>query len=205
MISTTFAFTPRPSGVPIFFISNFLSKISVFRHFLKKFKANRSDNAYLDRSYQYLQLLYWHYVRQVSQFFFISNFISKISVFRHFLKKFKSDRSDIAYLDRSYQYLQLFYWHQVLEKSSRAFSGHFRSKFWVFSKFFFEKSKFFKKIFSISRFFSFWVEKMQKKFFSHCEVRSPEKKNPKSKTFRILSLFSSLSHWIDPIPHDMQV
>ena len=93
--------------------------------------------AYLDRSYRYLQLLHWHHVRQVSQIFFISNFLSKIEVFRTFLNFFKSDRSDNAYLDRSYQYLQVLYWHQVLENASwhsfRPFCLQIRPKSWFFA------------------------------------------------------------------------
>ena len=114
----------------------------------------------------------------------------KIEVFRMLHKNGSEDFAHFAYLDRSHQYLQLFYWHQVLEKSSWAFRGHFRWKFWAFSKNFFFKNRNFSKknfFFDFSIFFVLsW--KMQKKFFSHCEVRSPEtwnfsQKNRKSKLF----------------------
>jgi hypothetical protein len=81
--------------------------------------------AYLDRSHQYLQLFYWHQVLENSSRAFRGHFRSKISVFWTFLKKYCFDRSDIPYLDRSYQYLQLFYWHHARENTSRAFIGHF--------------------------------------------------------------------------------
>ena len=119
----------------IFFISNFLSKISVFRHFFKFEWSDRSHIAYLDRSYQYLQLLYWHYILQVSQKIFISTFLSKISVFRHFFKFECSDRSHIAYLDRSYQYLQLSHWHHVRQVYQIFFISNFLSNFSVFRHF----------------------------------------------------------------------
>ena len=117
---------PCRSDVPIFFIRIFLSKISVFRHFLQFAWSDRSHIAYLDRSYQYLQLLYWDYIRQVSQKIFISNFLSKFSVFRHFLKFEWSDRSHVAYLNRPHQYLQLLYYHHVLPVSQI-------SHFWIIS------------------------------------------------------------------------
>ena len=80
----------------IFFISTFLSKISVFRHFFKFECSDRSHIAYLDRSYQYLQLFYWHHVRQVSQNFFISNFWSKLGQIRPFyIKGHISGRVDL--------------------------------------------------------------------------------------------------------------
>ena len=80
----------------IFFISNFLSKFSVFWHFLKFDWADRSHIAYLDRSYQYLQLFYWHHVHQVSQIFFISNFWSNLGQIRHFYIKWHiSGRVDL--------------------------------------------------------------------------------------------------------------
>ena len=101
------------------FLGHFRSKISVFWTFLKKYCSDRSDIAYLDRSYQYLQLFYWHHGQKKMSRAFRGVFSRKISVFRTFLKKFCPDRSDIAYSDRSYQYLQLFYWHQALENSFR--------------------------------------------------------------------------------------
>ena len=109
-------------------------------------------------------------------FDFLGSKWPKIKVFATLWENGSNDFAHFAYLDRSHQYLQLFYWHQVLEKSSRAFRGHFRSKFWVFSKKIFSKIEIFQKkiFFSFFRFFSFWVEKCKKSFFSHCEVRSPE-------------------------------
>ena len=49
--------------------------------------SDLSDTAYLDRSYQYLQLFYWHHVCQVSQIFFISNFWSNLGQIRPFYIK----------------------------------------------------------------------------------------------------------------------
>ena len=89
-------------------------------------------------------------------------------VFRTLSENGSTDFAHFAYLDRSYQYLQLLYWHQVLEKPSWAFRGHFRSKFWGFSKKNFQKSKFFKKIFFF-RFFDFFrfeLKNAKKVFFS---------------------------------------
>ena len=108
------------------------SKIETFLTFLSHFSSDRSDIAYLDRLDQYLQLFYWHHVRQVSQIFFISNFLSKISVFRHFFKFECLDWSHIAYLDRPYQYLQLLYWHHVRQVSQ---IKQFFIKFFSFSAF----------------------------------------------------------------------
>ena len=132
-------------------------------------------------------------------------------VFHSLSENGSNNFAHFAYLDSYHQYLQLFYWHQVLEKSSWAFTGHFRSKFWVFSKNFFQKSKFFKKkFFSIFRFFSFWVEKCKKSFFSivrsgHLRLRIFHKKVENRNFSNSTPPFSSLSHRIGPIPHIMQV
>ena len=144
--------------------------------------------------------------------FFLGSKRPKIKVFATLRENGSNDFAHIAYLDRSHQYLQLFYWHQVLEKSSRAFRGHFRSKFWVFQKNFFSKIEIFQKkiFFSIFRFFSFWVEKCKKSFFSivrsgHLRLRIFHKKVENRNFSNSTPLFSSLSHRIGPIPHIMQV
>ena len=91
----------------------------------------------------------------------------KIEVFRTLRGNGSNDFVHLAYLDRSHQYLQLFYWHQVLENSSWPSRAPFRSKFWglLGSKFFF--STFFKKKFFFSVFSIFFVLswKLQKKIF----------------------------------------
>ena len=133
-------------------------------------------------------------------------------VFHSLSENGSNNFAHFAYLDSYHQYLQLFYWHQVLEKPSWAFTGHFRSKFWVFSKKKIQKSKFFKKnfFFSIFRFFSFWVEKCKKSFFSivrsgHLRLRIFHKKVENRNFSNSMPLFSSLSHRIGPIPQIMQV
>ena len=115
-------------------ISNFLSKNQVFRTFLKKFKSDRSDTAYLDRSYQYLQLLYWHQVLEKSSrpskmsfFGFILCLRESNVVFGHLKEDGSPDFAHFAYLDRSYQYLQLFYWHHVCQVSQIFFISNFWS------------------------------------------------------------------------------
>ena len=54
-----------------------------------------------------------HYVEKKSQFFFISNFLSKIEVFRTFLKIVSLDLAENPYLDRLDHYLQLSNWLHV--------------------------------------------------------------------------------------------
>ena len=49
-------------------------KIEVFGHLLENGSNDVAHFTYLDRLDQYLQFLYWHHVRQMSQFFFISIF-----------------------------------------------------------------------------------------------------------------------------------
>ena len=133
-------------------------------------------------------------------------------VFHSLSENGSNNFAHFAYLDRSHQYLQLLYWHQVLEKSSWAFTGHFRSKFWVFSKKKISKIEIFQKkfFFSIFRFFSFWVEKCKKSFFSivrsgHLRLRIFHKKVENLDFSTSKPLLSSLSHWIGLISHIMQV
>ena len=100
-------------------------KIEVFRTLRENGSNDFAHLAYLDRSHQYLQLFYWHHGQKKFSLAFRGHFRSKNSVFWTFFKKYCSDRSDIAYLDRSYRYLQLLYWHHARENTSRAFIGHF--------------------------------------------------------------------------------
>jgi hypothetical protein len=104
-------------------------------------------------------------------------------------KNGSKDFAHFAYLDRSHQYLQLFYWHQVLENSSRAFRGHFRSKFWVFQKKFFQKSKFFKKFFFFFFWFFFRIQLKKAKKIFYPIVRSG---HPRLRIFFIISRKSTL-------------
>ena len=153
----------------------------VFRTLSENGSTDFAHFAYLDRSYQYLQLLYWHQVlkyaswhgfrplklpkmpiftllspnsiyhskmveyacnsqeviiwwpsRELCSFFTIlTKFlpracpILKIEVFGHLLENDSTDFAYFAYLDRSYQYLQLLYWHQVLENASWHGFRHF--------------------------------------------------------------------------------
>ena len=62
----------------------------------------------------------WHgrISRTNSEIFFISNFMSKNEVFRHFLENAWKFLAEISYIDSSRHYLQLFYWYQAREISS---------------------------------------------------------------------------------------
>ena len=139
--------------------------------------------------------------KSVSAIFdFLGSKWPKIKVFATLWENGSNDFAHFAYLDRSHHYLQLFYWHQVLEKSFWAFRGHFRWTFWVFSKKSFWKiEKFSKKFFfSIFRFFSFWVEKCKKFFFPLWgqviwDLEFFTKKS-KIESFRLLSHFSRV--WV---------
>ena len=67
-----------------------------FDHLKEAGSPDFAHFAYLDRSYQYLQLFYWHHVRQVSQIFFISNFWSNLGQIRPFYIKWHiSGRVDL--------------------------------------------------------------------------------------------------------------
>ena len=106
--------------------------------------------------------------KSVSAIFdFLGSKHPKIKVFASLRENGTKDFAHFAYLDRSHQYLQLFYWHQLLEKSSRAFRGHFRSKFWGFSIFFFKNRLFSKKkIFDFFfDFFRFQLKNAKKIFY----------------------------------------
>ena len=58
-------------------------------------------------------------------FDFLGSKHPKIKVFATLRENGSNDFAHIAYLDRSHQYLQLFYWHHARENTSRAFIGHF--------------------------------------------------------------------------------
>ena len=58
----------------------------------------------------------------------------KIRLFANFLENGSNDFANLPYLDRLDQYLQLLYWHQVRQKSSWPFRGHFMSTILAFSK-----------------------------------------------------------------------
>ena len=133
-------------------------------------------------------------------------------VFHSLSENGSNNFAHFAYLDSYHQYLQLFYWHQVLEKPSWAFTGHFRSKFWVFSKKIFSKIEIFQKkfFFRFFDFFRFELKNAKKVFFSivrsgHLRLRIFHKKVENRNFSNSTPLFSSLSHRIGPIPHIMQV
>ena len=99
--------------------------------------------------------LFWHFHSQNSQ----------KSRFLPLRENASLDFAHFAHLDRSHRYLQLFYWHQVLEKSSRPSRCHFRPKnqkirFRIGSK----------------------IENFQKKFF-FCSFQLQTKKIEKTKIF----------------------
>ena len=78
------------------------------------------------------------FFRKKSQFFFISNFVSKIEVFAHFLKNGSNDLAETSYLDSLDHYLQLSNWSYVQENLSLpfffpkwSFFGHFWRFDWV--------------------------------------------------------------------------
>ena len=79
-------------------------KIEVFRTLRENATLDFAHFAYLDRSHQYLQLLYWHHCRQKSSRAFRGHFMSTILAFskkNNFKSTFfdfeSSDRSDTAY------------------------------------------------------------------------------------------------------------
>ena len=104
--------------------------------------------------------------------------------------------ADFAYLDRSHRYLQLFYWHQVLEKSSWPSRGHFRPKNQkIRFRLGVKNRKFSKKnFFSFFSIFFVWSWKLQKKIFFPLwgqvtwDLEFFQKKS-KIEIFRILSHF----------------
>ena len=65
------------------------------------------------------------FFRENSQIFFISNFVSKIEVFRTLMKNGSNDFAETSYLDSLDHYLQLSNWSYVQENSSSPF-------FWPF-------------------------------------------------------------------------
>ena len=153
----------------------------VFRTLSENGSTDFAHFAYLDRSYQYLQLLYWHQVLKYASwhgfrplklpkmpiftllspnsiyhskmieyawnsqeaiiwwpscelcsfFTILTKFLPGHALFwkLRFLaicsKTTLTDFAYFAYLDRSYQYLQLLYWHQVLENASWHGFRHF--------------------------------------------------------------------------------
>ena len=74
------------------------------------------------------------FFRENSQFFFISNFVSKIEVFRTLLKNCSNDLAETSYLDSLDHYLQLSNWSHVQENSSWPFFWPFLAIFWPFSR-----------------------------------------------------------------------
>ena len=66
------------------------------------------------------------------KFFFISNFLSKIEVFRTFLKIVSLDLAENPYLDRLDHYLQLSNWSHVQENSSSPLKNYFLFDFFGF-------------------------------------------------------------------------
>ena len=162
--------------------------LRVFSHLLRNGSKDLAENAYLGRTNHYLQLFYWHALKNSSlrskirfyAFFghfweFLAIFSSEsasmrlkmhrnivkiiiynfsidtkarkghllvisgdfgsfwgvknwvVTDFNHFLEYFCLDSAENAYLSRTDHYLQLFYWHQGLKRSS---FSHFWS-FWV--------------------------------------------------------------------------